>query len=361
MVTSQSDTTRTTYTRLAGGGHRRGVGASIFSRCRLYLGNDHLLALETSGFTENYRRFFFADIQAIVTIRTKKWNRLNIILPVIVIAWFFLSVLVDAGPARVSLTLIGAIFLVAFMYHLLRGPTCDCYVITAVQKEHLPSLGRIRLAIRVITILTRSIEAVQGPLDKTLLRTSTFDIGSDIVSPNSLSHGVKAEDRHHSTGTIHLITFLLLFGGGLMKGLDVAHHTREFALVSYVMFLSGSALIFVALAKQKGSDLPSLVRRLTWVSVAFAWTVSLLNGIIGIASALEHLKAFKGQFDFYESVLNVSPLDSSFMLIYSTVTIVCALFLSVPGIMAILKHRRISSDFAASHGAEIPVTNGPHQ
>jgi hypothetical protein len=173
-VTSQTDTT-TKYTRLSGSGHRPGVGASIFSRCRLYLGHDHVLSLETKGFTESYRRLYFADIQAIVTIKTRKWNQLNIILPLITCLLFILAMLAGAGPGRISLAAVGAVFLAACLQNLLRGPTCNCYIMTAVQKEQLPSLGRIRTANKVITMLSRSIEAFQGKLDKVALASDGLD------------------------------------------------------------------------------------------------------------------------------------------------------------------------------------------
>jgi hypothetical protein len=167
-VTSQTDTT-TKYTRLSGSGHRPGVGALIFSRCRLYLGHDHVLSLETKGFTESYRRFYFPDIQAIVTIKTRKWNRLNVILPLVTSLLFILTMLVGAGPGKIALAAVGIIFLAVFLQNLLRGPTCDCYIMTAVQKEQLPSLGRVRTANKVIAMLSRSVEAVQGTLDKAAL------------------------------------------------------------------------------------------------------------------------------------------------------------------------------------------------
>src|SRR5580698_2302749 len=47
------------------------------TRSALWLGGDHLLLVETSGFTENYKRFYFRDIQAITVQETRRgqvWN-----------------------------------------------------------------------------------------------------------------------------------------------------------------------------------------------------------------------------------------------------------------------------------------------
>ncbi len=63
------------YTRLPGRGLRYG-GFRLFSRaiCTLWMGADHLLLVDRTGYTESYKRFYFADIQAIVVRRTSFSN-----------------------------------------------------------------------------------------------------------------------------------------------------------------------------------------------------------------------------------------------------------------------------------------------
>jgi hypothetical protein len=66
----------------------------------------------------------------------------------------------------VLIPLAGAAFLwlLLLAYHLLSGPTCICYLRTAVQFEALPSLYRIKTARKAIALLRQRIEAYQGPL-----------------------------------------------------------------------------------------------------------------------------------------------------------------------------------------------------
>src|SRR6516162_3063872 len=50
---------------------------AAITRSSLWLGDDHLLLVECTGYSETYKRFFFRDIQAITISKTKVrvvWN-----------------------------------------------------------------------------------------------------------------------------------------------------------------------------------------------------------------------------------------------------------------------------------------------
>ena len=59
-----------------------GIGRDVATYSRLYLGPGHLLVVNSTGFTESYKRFYFQDIQAIVLCRTRSRLIWNIILSV---------------------------------------------------------------------------------------------------------------------------------------------------------------------------------------------------------------------------------------------------------------------------------------
>ena len=62
------------YRRLPGGGF-----SFAGMRYRLWLGGDHLLCVSGPGYTEEYRRFYYRDIQAIITRRTARGEVLSIV------------------------------------------------------------------------------------------------------------------------------------------------------------------------------------------------------------------------------------------------------------------------------------------
>lgn len=151
------------YVRLPG---RRRLTAG-FSRNSLWLGKDHLLHVINRGYTEDYRRFYYRDIQAILLRETNTGVFLTIILAALTAG----SLLVLAGswfvwnwPTFVLAPLAGASLLWALIlvFHLIAGRTCVCHLKTAVQLELLPSLFRVKTAKKAIALLRKRVDAQQG-------------------------------------------------------------------------------------------------------------------------------------------------------------------------------------------------------
>src|SRR5438045_8577020 len=65
------------YQRLTRARSRSAFGIVSTGRSSLWLGKDHLLSIESTGYTENYKRLYFRDIQGICIRKTelgKIWN-----------------------------------------------------------------------------------------------------------------------------------------------------------------------------------------------------------------------------------------------------------------------------------------------
>src|SRR5262245_2969335 len=104
-----------------------GHGSGALENMTLYVGADHLLQVSSSGFTENYRRFYFRDIQSIVLRKSahgKVWNAV----------WgslFLLLAAIAAGTSGVAAIVwwgVAAIFLFLLAFNMGRGPTCVCQI-----------------------------------------------------------------------------------------------------------------------------------------------------------------------------------------------------------------------------------------
>ena len=156
------------YQRLTRARSRSVFGAVSVSRSSLWLGKDHLLCIDSSGYTETYKRFYFRDIQAITIRTTKRRAILNWVLaiPTILVLAMLFTVLSsrsdrDTGLIIVYLTCV-SLFGVPLLINNLLGPTCTCYLRTAVQIEELPSLNRRRRARQMLERLRPFILAVQG-------------------------------------------------------------------------------------------------------------------------------------------------------------------------------------------------------
>jgi hypothetical protein len=150
------------YTRLTRSRARTAFGIISTARSSLWLGDDHVLLIDTSGFTESYKRFYFRDIQAFVLRGTTRWIHWGIawgVFASLCIAWAFLL-----SEARYLFAALAAGFLLVLALHLAAGPSCVCHLRTAVQTEELPSLNRVRRARKILARLRQLIEGVQGQL-----------------------------------------------------------------------------------------------------------------------------------------------------------------------------------------------------
>lgn len=155
--------TRIAYKKLARAQPRRFFSVAAMARTSLWLGPDHLLFVESSGFNESYKRFYFRDIQALTLRRTNTARNINIILGVITFFFGFLGLAVvhdDIG--KIFMLGFAAIFGLLLTVNAVGGTSCRCYLKTAVQTEELSALSRLRRARKVLNKIRPLIVAAQG-------------------------------------------------------------------------------------------------------------------------------------------------------------------------------------------------------
>lgn len=134
---------------------KRGLG----TMSQLALGPDHLLHVQSTGYTESYRRFYLRDIQAILVVHTARrliWTAVLCLLALI--ALLFVSGF-DGGV--VPTAIVCTITLALLLWNFLRGRGCRLVIITAVQQESVSAVTRLPKARRVLAELRPLIEAAQ--------------------------------------------------------------------------------------------------------------------------------------------------------------------------------------------------------
>lgn len=149
------------YTRLAGFGRTR-KNLLLWGSASLWLGADHLLSVKTWGFREEYRRLYFADIQAISARRTNRWivyaSVSGVLLAALVVTALALKDLPDVRAGLLGLAVVPAVVLAV---NLALGPTCLTTVTTAVQTEDLGAVNRVRKLERVLERVRPLVWAAQ--------------------------------------------------------------------------------------------------------------------------------------------------------------------------------------------------------
>ena len=129
---------------------------------QLWIAPDHLLLLKSSRIAEEYQRFALADIQALVV--TELPDRLQFVKFGGALLWTALALIVTSSFARWFFMVTGAVLILAAIIDLARGQKCRCYLHTAVSRELLAPVRRMRIAAQFLARTRPAIEAVQGSL-----------------------------------------------------------------------------------------------------------------------------------------------------------------------------------------------------
>ncbi len=127
----------------------------------LWLGGDHLLQVNSMYFNESYRRFAYADIQALLLRETSRGVIYSFALATLAAGFGLSGFGMEKAGVRGVFFGIGGFWLVLLIINLVRGTTCHCSLQTAAGPRPLPSLNRLRPANRALRLITERADAAQ--------------------------------------------------------------------------------------------------------------------------------------------------------------------------------------------------------
>lgn len=342
-----------TYQRLPGRG-RSSVGLISVSRHSLWLGPDHLLSVRNQGYSEDYKRFYYADIQAIIAHRSAAWVfSLWFVGIVMATAWLLTLAgwLLDWEPVGVIVMGgAGAVLTIAWLGNFLLGPLCITHIQTAVQSERLFALNRMRTVQKALRRLRPYVDAAQQPIDpdEQQARYAAAEArAAEDTSPASMPVPAAAHPRriHGATplrryaGHAHDLLFAVLLA-------DVIHSCARFFAGGIPLMVAGLAVgialiatLIIALIRQHGTDLSAPLKTITWTTlgyVAVCYVFGMIHSTIygfsnpeAAGNALEYSLAMANQ-PVQESMIQLG------MLIFSIVGSGC---LAVAGFLSLARYR----------------------
>jgi hypothetical protein len=147
-----------TYEKIPGLGSGRG-GLQVAVRSRMYRGPDHLLIVQSTGYTEEYKRIFYRDIRY-VEVRPTQGQVIGGVISGLLTALLALLYFVPSMPV-VAVILICSPFLVWFIINLVRGPTVECFISTNVQTLKMPTPRRRKKVDALINFLREQTAAFE--------------------------------------------------------------------------------------------------------------------------------------------------------------------------------------------------------
>jgi hypothetical protein len=147
----------------------RGRGASFLGVTQLWMAEDHLMAVTSVMGFEQYRRFFFQNIEALVMRRTAArlaWNVVLFLVMVLIAGCGY--AISETFATRDSKTTTGIVtacliapFLIAAAINSFLGPTCSFWVQTSGGLEPLGAPARLRAARKVVDRIAPEIARAQ--------------------------------------------------------------------------------------------------------------------------------------------------------------------------------------------------------
>jgi len=271
------DQEKTIYQKLPGTGHKY-----MLNNSKLYCGQDHILSVNSQGITEDYKRFYFRDIKAIIIRKTSTHEIMTAIYSIL-----FLIILAIAIKEKTSIffwVLLG-IPAVLLVLELFLKATCVCHLLTAVQREELPSLRRIKNARKVIQILKPLIENAQGFLGTDELRLKlarehfqTMPVNEQPKVSDQVSSAVPGSKQ---STIFHLVLFLLMMANGIIIAIWMPYQSQYFNTALSIMYVCISVMTFAAMVAQAKYKVSRDLKALVYAALGYVVSGYLFVNVIG--------------------------------------------------------------------------------
>ncbi len=260
-------------------------------------------------------RFYYSDIQAFVTTKTSAGKVWNLVLGVCIAITLLLSI--KSLPIPVALMVAG-VFIFFLLLNILMGPTCKCYIQTAVNWERLSSLRRVRSARKVINKVAPLIKNAQGELTHADIAAKVKETSAVPVSKAAKASPARvARDSatvKNYSGGVHLALFGVLLLDGLWCIADIFYTSLALSIMGSVVTMGFVILMIIALVKQHRSRLGKEIRTTTWVSMAYACLHYVLSYVIYMYVFFQNPKMANNQWGMIKVMAYMDILEYPFLL-----------------------------------------------
>ena len=325
-----------TYQRLPG--KKKGFLIGYYT---LWQGSDHLLQIYSRLGVEDYKRFYFNDIQAIITRKTRVGSILNFVLGAITVLFGLFAVTSGGGWSVFPAIIAGAVLLLWIM-NFFKGPTCETYLLTAVQTEKLHALHRLKTTQPVMNRLRSLIEQRQGRI-----KPETFGQPSVHPSTHPIQRTLPGGNRQirkaqkPEKGRVHLALFVLLVVDGVYIAFSFYYTHVALSLLSTAVSMLMGICVVVALVKQHESDLKQSLRTMTWAALGYVCFSFVAGYIVSITLTFKHPEIWQNQWELFKLLSSISPWESPLMMAINIIALSGAVLIGVPGLLMLKNPQQV--------------------
>jgi hypothetical protein len=326
---------KSSYRRLPG--KKKGF---LIGHHTLWQGPDHLLQIYSRFGAEDYKRYYFDDIQAIITRKTGSGRIQNIVFAALIGLFCLFAVTSGGGWRLFHATIAGAIVLI-LLINVLKGSTCETVLLTAVQTEKLYSLHRLKKTEPVMNRLRSIIERRQGRINPANFDQQPFS-SSGPRSERSAGGAVRHRPKRQKpeSGRVHLCLFALLVADGLIAAIGFRFtHVALTLLGSAVTMLLGICVV-MALVKQHESNLKRPLRSLTWLALGYVCFSFIAGYIFSMGIAFKHPEILRNQLELFKLLSSTTPWESPLIMTANIIAICGAAVIGIPGLFMLKNPQR---------------------
>ena len=283
-------------------GHRRG----FFRSSSAWLGPDYLLAVNSIRFREEYKRYYFRDIQAIIVAGRPRFH-LSTRAALLGFLWliaFSISYRSPQGPALVGAA---GITLVGIWLYISTACSCTFRIYTAASGDLLPSVYRTWVARQFLRAIEPQISAAQVTLEWQSVDFESVHIGPrETMVPSAASQsppvesGPSFEPRGRSNSFNVLLT--ALFADALWHWFSLLHAVPWTSTISNVLAVFEITLAIVLLVQYRRKKVSSAQQKLAIATLVGTGLIfyGTMIGVAGLASL--RAAAVKGPVDMQPAV-----------------------------------------------------------
>jgi len=342
------------YVRLSG--KKRG----FFSQYTLWKGGDHVLAVVSNGYSEDYRRFYFKDIQAVIIRPTRRARTITFSLA-ITAALIALAAFAAAAANQIFMAYLCGIIclslLIGLLINVLLGPSCSCHLKMPLVTHEMPSLRRLKHAQAMLFEIRPLIRTIQGSLSDEEIKTTFRHLqpGRDLSasSYHSRTSRLSYSSMQEYAGGIHGLLFGLLL---IDAALTLAHFYHANVALYFMNMITGIGLfilVIMALIRQKDHSLSQTAKKLTW-AVMILLSVDYLLAYcfsIGYFVMARRSEAFQSQWTLFSAMAEIIPAEHPWLAKVYMFHIAGAATFGLCGIISTALWRRQSRSRAISRPA----------
>lgn len=311
-----------------------GKGRKLFGKHTLWLGEDHLLAVDNNGYIEYYRRYYLKDIQAFLVRRTGRGTLWSIF-------FGFMLLLAAAGMANtdsgnigaiVTWSIIAGLFLLLLLVNLFRGPTCRCWIKTPLGTAELGSLRRLRNVDRFTQRVRPLMDRVQGRLTPEEMAAQTASGGAAPFVMNDQQRKAQQSKIHEAAFALLLLTAAwtvqLLFNNGMAV-----------MMVAFVLHILLFFCIVAAVARQGRLSVARGVKALTWGALATVTTEYFIGYFFFIFFMIQNNPAaMTDNAKMLRTLAGVQPMEHTFLSVVLVVYAAASAIIGIIGLFLVRRH-----------------------